>query len=428
MQFIEGFSDALAAAQRSNTARQPGAAPEIETAVREICQAVQREGDAALLRYERQFGCPTLDTQDLRVNQTEQNAAWNGLAQPVKKALQHAADNIAEFHRYQPRGDWTAISRDGVSYGQRYSPIQRAGLYAPHGRAVYPSTVLMLGIPAAVAGVSEIALASPAGKSGQAHPLILAAAQIAGITEIYKIGGAQAMAALAYGTATVPRVDKIAGPGSIYVTLAKKYLYGAVGIDGLFGPSEVVILADADANPARLAIDLMAQAEHGADSFVCLIATSRELAEKVLLTLEEKITGHPRESILRESLGTSQLLLVPQIDQAISLCNELAAEHVEIWSQNAAAISEQIKNAGAIFLNTPVPFGDYIAGPSHTLPTGTTARFAAGVGVDTFLKRSSIISAPPAALQNMQDDLATLATLEELPAHAAAARAARATP
>jgi histidinol dehydrogenase len=420
MQLTQGFQNALAATRQANAARQPGASTEIETAVHEICQAVQADGDVALLRYERQFGCPTLQASDLRVDQNEANAAWNSVSDSAKKALQHAANNIEEFHRHQPRGDWNAVSKDDVNYGQRYLSIERVGLYAPHGRAVYPSTVLMLGIPAKVAGVPEIVLASPADKTGKAHPLILAAAQIAGIEEIYKIGGAQGMAALAYGTATIPRVDKIAGPGSIYVTLAKKYLYGTVGIDGLFGPSEVAILADKNADPARLAIDLMAQAEHGADSFVCLIVPSQELASKVLLALEEKIKDHSREEILRQSLSTSSLFVVDRIDEAITLCNEIAAEHIEIWSNDAHSISQKIKHAGAIFLNTPVPFGDYIAGPSHTLPTGTTARFAAGVGVDTFLKRSSIVSAPPEALAKMSEDLATLATLEELPAHAAA--------
>jgi histidinol dehydrogenase len=382
---------------------------------------VQADGDAALLRYERQFGCPSLQASDLRVGQNEKNAAWNSISDSAKNALLHAANNIEEFHRHQPRGNWNAVSSDGVHYGQRYTPIESAGLYAPHGRAVYPSTVLMLGIPAKVAGVPEIVLASPADKTGHAHPLILAAAQIADIEEIYKAGGAQAMAALAYGTATIPRVDKIAGPGSIYVTLAKKYLYGVVGIDGLFGPSEVAILADENADAARLAIDLMAQAEHGADSFVCLIVTSNQLASKVLLALEDKLKGHPRETILRESLSGSFLFSVRHQEEAFNLCNEIAAEHVEIWSDNAEAISEIIHHAGAIFLNTPVPYGDYIAGPSHTLPTGTTARFAAGVGVDTFLKRSSIVSAAPQALTKMSDDLAILATLEELPAHADAA-------
>jgi histidinol dehydrogenase len=418
MQLIQGFQNAIEATRQANAARQPGASPEIETAVREICQTVQTQGDAALLRYEEQFGCPTLQTKDLRVDQKERNAAWNGVPHSAKKALQHAADNIEEFHRHQPSGDWNAISKDGVNYGQRYLPIERVGLYAPHGRAVYPSTVLMVGIPAKVAGVPEVVLASPADKTGNAHPLILAAAQIAGIEEIYKIGGAQGMAALAYGTATIPRVDKIVGPGSIYVTLAKKYLYGAVGIDGLFGPSEVAILADKNADPARLAIDLMAQAEHGADSFVCLIVTSQELASKVLLTLNAKVKGHPREEILQESLSTSSLFVVDHLREAIGLCNTIAAEHVEIWSGDAQSISQKIKHAGAIFLNTPVPFGDYIAGPSHTLPTGTTARFAAGVGVDTFLKRSSIVSASPEALAKMSEDLAILANLEELPAHA----------
>jgi histidinol dehydrogenase len=426
VKLIEGFSNVRAALEESNAARSFSASPEIESRVREICDAVRLEGDAALLRFEREYSCPQLTFESLRVMPEEIEAAWRSTSDEARGALQRAARNIEAFHRAQPRADWTMTSPDGASLGQRYLPIERVALYAPHGRAAYPSTVLMLAIPAQVAGVPQIVLATPTGRDGNAHPLILAAAKICGVSEIYKIGGAQAMAALAFGTASIPRVDKLAGPGSIYVTLAKKFLFGAVGIDGLFGPSEVVVFADdsSENDAAQLAADLIAQAEHGEDSFVCFVTTSRDLCEQAMEKIEQQLAASPRAEYLRASLQNSLACVVSTLEEAMEAVNFAAAEHVEIWSDYAIGICQKVKNAGAIFLNTPVPLGDYILGPSHTLPTGATARFASGVGVDTFLKRSSIISAPRESIAALAADLSTLAHLEELPGHANAAQIA----
>ena len=436
MQLIEGFPAAREALEASNKRRAFSSRSEIETVVRDICEAVRQDGDDALLRFERQFSCPALALEQLRVSSQEIEDAWAQTPDDAKRALQRAAQNIRAFYQKQPVGDCIMSSPDGLFLGQRYTPIDRVGMYAPNGRAAYPSTVLMLAIPAAVAGVGQIVLASPAGKDGKCNPTILAAAKVAGITEIYKIGGAGAMAALAFGTKTVAKVDKIVGPGSIYVTLAKKYLYGEVGIDGLYGPSEVVVLADT--SPAQggeegetahrlspqIAADLVAQAEHGSDSFVCLVCTSPILCAAVMSEVRSQSEANPRREVLRESLQNALILRVDALDEAIDLCNLAAAEHVEIWSRDALALSTRIRHAGAIFLNTPVPLGDYIAGPSHTLPTGTTARFAHGVGVETFLKRTSLIAASRESLSNLADDLSLLANLEELPGHAQAIKRA----
>lgn len=437
MQLIEGMESARTALEAANATRAFSAQPEVEAVVRDICEAVRQEGDAALLRFEQQFSCPDLSLEQLRVSPQEIEEAWSSTRLDARQALGRAAAKIEAFHRKQPVGDWMMSSPDGLFLGQRYTPIDRVGMYAPNGRAAYPSTVLMLAIPARVADVPQIVLASPASADGKCNPTILAAAKVAGIQEIYKIGGAGAMAALALGTKTVAKVDKIVGPGSIYVTLAKKYLYGEVGIDGLYGPSEVVVLADVSEGGERqegrltrerapqLAADLVAQAEHGSDSFVCFICTSRMLCAAVMSEVESQMEASPRRDILRESLRNALFLRVDTLEEACELCDLAAAEHVEIWSRDALALSTRIRHAGAIFLNTPVPLGDYIAGPSHTLPTGSTARFAHGVGVETFLKRTSLVAASPQAIDNLADDLTLLANLEELPGHAQAVQHAR---
>jgi len=428
MQLIIGYPAAEAALREANKQREFGAQPNIEAIVRDICEAVRLEGDAAVLRYERELDCPTLEASQLRVSAEEIEAAWNSLPVKAQQALERAARNIEFFHRKQPVGDWCTTSPDGVFLGQRYTPIDRVGLYAPNARAALPSTVLMVAIPARVAGVRELVLSSPPSQDGSLHPVVLAAARVAGIKEIYKIGGAVAMAAMAYGTDTVPAVDKLVGPANIFGTLAKKHLYGVVGIDGLYGPSEAVVLADDSpdtlSRAPQLAADLIAQAEHGGDSFVCLIAPSRQLCDAVVAEVEAQVHASPRGEILKESLRESLVLCVETIQEACNLCDLAAAEHVEVWSHDALALSGQLKHAGAIFLNTPVPLGDYIAGPSHTLPTGTTARFMHGVGVETFLKRTSLIAASPAAIAGLVDDLETIALLEDLPGHAASVRRA----
>lgn len=422
MRLIEGYELCRAAVEEANAARAFTNNPEVEKTVREICDAVRERGDEALLEIERRFDCPALELSQLRVTAREIEDAWASLPAEAQKALQRAADNIEAFHRAQPIGDWFTTSPDGAFLGQRYTPVERAGMYAPNYRAAYPSTVLMLSMPAKVAGVPEVVLASPPGRDGLSHPMILAAAKVAGIEEIYKIGGAAAMAALAYGTQTVKKVDKIVGPGSIYVTLAKKYLYGTVGIDGLYGPSEVVVLADEETIglAPQLAADLIAQAEHGADSFVSFVSPSREVCDAVAAQVEGQLARSSRAGILRESLENSLLLCVETLDEAIELTNLAAPEHAEIWSRDALAIMPRIKHSGAVFLNTPVPLGDYIIGPSHTLPTGSTARFAQGVGVETFLKRTSVIAASQSTMAALAEDLRILALLEDLPGHAAA--------
>ena len=432
MKYIEGYEAGRAAILLANAQRAFSSDPALEARVRATCDAVRAEGDTALLETVRRFDCATLELADLRVRETEIEAAWEALEPTAQGALTRAAGNIRRFHEKQPCGSWFTSTPDGSLLGQRFTPIERVGLYAPNGRAAYPSTVLMLAMPARVAGVPGLVLATPAGPDGNAHPVILASARVAGITEIYKVGGAAAMAALAFGTETVPKVDKIVGPGSIYVTLAKKYLYGTVGIDGLYGPSEVTVVADAAGKSAeeaarladQVAADLLAQAEHGPDSFVCLIAPDAPFCAAVRVALEARMVASPRAAILRESLAGALIIAAGSMAKACELADLTAAEHVEIWSRDALAWSRKIGNAGAIFLNTPVPLGDYIAGPSHTLPTGATARYAAGVGVDTFLKRTSIVAASPEGLRDQADALETIALLEDLPGHAAAVRLA----
>ena len=424
MQRVEGTAATRAAILKSNAARAFTASPGIEAAVRQICDDVQTRGDQAVIENCRQFDCPNLQIENLRVTELEIEVAWNALPANAQGALKRAAANLDAFHRAQKPRDFTFDSPDGARLGNRWTPIQRAGIYAPNGRAAYPSTVLMLAMPARVAGVRDVVLATPAGKDGNAHPVILAAAHVAGISEIYKVGAAAAMAAFAYGTATIPRVDKLVGPGSIYLTLAKKHLFGIVGIDGLYGPSEVAIVAEEGADAAQIAADLLAQAEHGADSFVAFLTPSRDLIERVESEIEVQSNASPRAKLARAALENSLLCRVENMENACELCDLIAAEHVEIWSEGAAKWADKIPNAGAIFLNCPVPLGDYIIGPSHTLPTGATARFASGVGVDTFLKRTSMVEAPRASIAALAEDLEIIALLEELPGHAAAVRRA----
>ncbi len=425
---FSGLESCRAALEKANVARAFEDQPKIETIVREVCDAVRREGDEAVLRFERQFDCPNLTREQLRVAPSEIEAAWRTLDSAQKKALQRAADNIAAFHSHQPRSDWHTISPDGAFLGQRFTPVDRAGLYAPNARAALPSSVLAVAMPAKVAGVREIVLASPPSRDGSLHPVILAAAKIAGIEEIYKVGGAVAIAAMAYGTQTIARVDTIAGPANIYGTLAKKHVFGAVGVDGLYGPSDVVIVCDYrkidDNLSAQIAADLLAQAEHGADSWACLICHSNEISQQVLAQLQTQVLASPRREILEQSLPNGLVLCVTDTNQMCELANLAAAEHLEIWSCDALGLSAHIRHAGAIFLNTPVPLGDYMAGPSHTLPTGGTARFSGGVDVATFLKRSSLLAAPPSAIAKMADDLEIIALLEDLPGHAAAVKMA----
>lgn len=425
MQQFQGDNACLLALENSNARRALGTDPKRELQVAAMCNDVRDNGDAALEKYAREFDAPDFRAAQLRVLPSELNDAWREIPDNARRALERAASNIEAFHRAQPMGDWHATSPDGAFYGQKLSPISRVGLYAPNGRAAYPSTVLMLAVPARVARVREIYLATPANREGHAHPIILAAAQIAGVSHIFKMGGAAAMAAFAYGTQTVPRVDKVVGPGSIWVTLAKKHLYGIVGVDGLYGPSEVLVFADEGAATAtQLAADLIAQAEHGADSWVCFVSPSRTLCEAVKAEVARQVEANPRGDYLRPALDSSLILCPDSRDSALHLCDVAAPEHLELWSRDALSLSAQISHAGAIFLNTPVPLGDYILGPSHTLPTGGAARFMGGVSVDTFLKRTTLVSASRETIASLSDDLRIIAELEGLPGHAEAVRLA----
>ncbi len=426
MQFFDGLPASLQAVQSANARRAFDASPELETQVRAQLDDVRQRGDQALLDSARRFDCETLELADLRVRPDEIEAAWRELPDAAKRALERAAKNIEAFHIAQKPGDFEFTTPEGACVGARYSPVERAGIYAPNGRAAYPSTVLMLAIPARVAGVRDVVLATPASRNGSAHPVILAAARVAGVSQIWKIGGAAAVGAFAFGTSSVSKVDKIAGPGSIWLTLAKKQVFGQVGIDGLYGPSEVGILADeSQLNRApQLAADLLAQAEHGGDSFVVFVSPSRAMCEAVERELESQTNASPRAGLALDALENSLICRVETMTQACELLSIAALEHVEVWSGEARRWAAQISNAGALFLNTPVPLGDYIIGPSHTLPTGATARFASGVGVDTFLKRTSVVEAPREAVALLADDLETIALLEDLPGHAAAARRA----
>ncbi len=426
MQFFDGFDNSLGAVKSANARRAFDASPELELRVRAQLDDVRARGDAALLDSARRYDCASLELDGLRVREDEIESAWRGLPDAAKRALERAAKNIEAYHQAQKPRDFAITTPEGACVGARYCPVERAGIYAPNGRAAYPSTVLMLAIPARVAGVRDVVLATPASADGNAHPVILAAARVAGVKEIWKMGGACAVGAFAFGTQSVAPVDTIAGPGSIYFTLAKKQVFGQVGIDGLYGPSEVGIVADESqlGRAPQLAADLLAQAEHGGDSFVLFVSNSREVCEAVGRELELQTGASPRAKLALGALENSLICRVETMAQACELASQAALEHVELWSNDARRWAGQISHAGAIFLNTPVPMGDYIIGPSHTLPTGTTARFSSGVGVDTFLKRTSIVEAPREAIALLADDLETIALLEDLPGHAAAARCA----
>jgi histidinol dehydrogenase len=316
---------------------------------------------------------------------------------------------------------WVHFGPDNVVLGKRYTPVDRAGLYVPGGRAAYPSTVLMNAIPAKVAQVPRIVIATPPGPEGVMNPAVLVAAQEAGVTEIYRVGGAQAIAALAYGTDTIPKVDVITGPGNIYVMLAKKLVYGTVGIDSLAGPSEVLVIADGQSNPHHVAADLLAQAEHDPMAAAVLITTSPALAQQVSEAVAQQLADHPRKTLTEKAiLNFGVIIVVDSLLQAAELSNEFAPEHLELEVADPWALLPEIRHAGAIFLgrSTPEAVGDYLAGPNHTLPTSGSARYASALGVETFLKHSSLIEYSPTALQNMASAIDTLAQAEGLPSHA----------
>lgn len=385
-----------------------------------IIDRVRKEGDDALRAYTKEFDGVELD--DLRVSRKEIKEAVNSIDPDLLTAIEDAAENIRNFHEHQIEETFTYIARPGVVLGQKITPIERAGIYVPGGKAAYPSTVLMNAIPAKVAGVDHIVMVTPPGKDGKIAPNILAAAHVAGVDEIYKVGGAQAIAALAYGTESVPAVDKITGPGNIFVATAKKEVFGKVAIDMIAGPSEVCVIADANANPEWIAADLLAQAEHDEMAMPILITTDADLAKAVEAEVDRQISEDiSRKAIARKSVDDfGRIFIAGDIAQCIDLANRIAPEHLELAIEKPKSHLDQVRNAGAIFMGefTPEPAGDYFAGPNHTLPTSGTARFSSPLGVYDFLKRSSILSYEEDALLREADEIIAFAKSEGLDAHA----------
>lgn len=396
-----------------------------EATVREILQAVKRQGDKALLHYTEEFDGRTLTSDQLRVKGAELDAAYQQVSQELLSAIQLAARNIEAFHRQRLPKSWVQFGEDEVVLGKRYTPVDRAGIYVPGGRACYPSTVLMNAIPAKVAGVPRLVMVTPPGEDQHLNAAVLVAAQEAGVAEIYRVGGAQAIAALAHGTETIPKVDVITGPGNIYVTLAKKLVYGTVGIDSLAGPSEVLIIADQDAHPSHVATDLLAQAEHDPMAAAILITTNPKLAAAVQEEVQRQLLDHPRRLLTEKAIAHYGLIvLVDSLEQAAHLSNQFAPEHLELEVAEPWDLLEKIRHAGAIFLgySTPEAVGDYVAGPNHTLPTSGAARYASALGVETFMKHSSLIQYSPQALQKVAGAIQALTQAEGLPSHGESVR------
>ena len=394
----------------------------VERDVREILAAVRAEGDAAVMAFNAKFGAPQQTA--LLATREEIEAGYAAVDEGLRGVLARAKENIEAFHRRQKREGFIASEREGIVLGQRILPIARAGLYVPGGTASYPSTVLMNAIPAKIAGVPTIVMATPPGPDGKIAPAILAAAKIAGGTTLVKAGGAQAIAALAYGTQSVPRVDKIVGPGNIYVATAKRQVYGQVDIDMIAGPSEILVVADAEANPAHVAADLLSQAEHDRLSSAVLVCDSMALAEAVAAEIERQLALLPREEIARASIEKNgKIIVADDLREGVAIANELAPEHLELCVRDPFALLGAVKNAGSIFLGryAPEALGDYFAGPNHTLPTLGTARFASPLSVDDFVKKSSYIYYSREAFAAVKDDVARFARAEGLEAHARSA-------
>ena len=393
----------------------------VEAVVDAIIAEVRARGDAALVDYAAKFDGAPLTEDTLQVTQAEIDEAFAAMDPYYIETLRQAAANIEKFHRQQVHKNFVTTEENGIVLGQKYTPIEKAGVYVPGGTAAYPSTVLMDVIPAKVAGVSQIVMTTPAGKDGKINPVILAAAAIAGVTMIFKTGGAQAVAALAYGTQRVPAVDKIVGPGNVYVATAKRKVFGKVGIDMIAGPSEILVLADGSCNPAWVAADLLSQAEHDKLASAVLVTDSEPLAKAVAAELERQIPLLPRAQIARTSIDDNgKIILCADLNKAIEAANIIAPEHLEVCVDDPFAVLGKIKNAGSIFLgkHAPEALGDYFAGPNHTLPTSGTARFSSPLGVDDFVKKSSFIYYTQDALQAVAPRVADFAEREGLHAHA----------
>ena len=390
----------------------------VEAIVADIIKNVKENGDKALKEYALKFDGAAIE--NLRVTQAEIDAAYESEDKALIETLEIAKNNIEKFHKNQLRKGFEIDNGDGSVSGQKITPIEKAGLYVPGGTASYPSTVLMNAVPAKIAGVKEIVMVTPPDKQGNIPSAILCAAKIAGVDTIIKTGGAQAVAALAYGTESVPKVDKVVGPGNVFVATAKRMLYGLVDIDMIAGPSEILVLADGTCNPAFVAADLLSQAEHDKLASAVLVTDSEELAYAVSEELEKQIPLLPREEIARASIDTNgKIIIAKNLEQGIEIANEIAPEHLEVCVDDPFALLDKIKNAGSIFLgkNTPEALGDYLAGTNHTLPTSGTARFSSPLSVDDFVKKSQYIYYTKEALGKVKDNIVLFANREGLQAH-----------
>ena len=401
--------------------RSPQSYGQYEQTVNEIIENVKANRDKALFDYTMKFDQCTITAETIQVTREEIGEAYTKVNPDLVEVMKKSAANITKFHQKQLHNSWIAPEEDGTILGQKILPIEISGVYVPGGKAAYPSSVLMNVLPAKVAGVKRIIMTTPPGKDGKVNPGTLVAADIAGVNEIYKVGGAQAIAAMAFGTESIPKVDKITGPGNIFVALAKKACFGFVSIDSIAGPSEILVLADETANPRYVAADLLSQAEHDELASAILITTSRELAEKVSVEVENFTKELSREQIIRSSLDNyGNIFVAETMDEAIAAANEIASEHLEILTVNPFETMTKIKNAGAIFLGeySSEPLGDYFAGPNHILPTNGTAKFFSPLNVDDFMKKTSIISYSRDALKKVHKDIELFATEEGLTAHA----------
>ncbi len=390
-----------------------------EETVKNILSKVMVEGDLALFKYTKEFDGADLSKKGMKVSDEEVKEAYNEVSEDYLKAINLAIKNITDYHKNQIQNSWFTSS-DGIILGQKVTPIASVGIYVPGGTAAYPSSVLMNAIPAKVAGVKRIAMISPPNKDGKLPAGVLVAAKELGINEIYKVGGAQGVGALAYGTETIEKVNKIVGPGNIYVATAKREVYGYVDIDMIAGPSEILIIADDSANPKYLAADLLSQAEHDELSSSILITTSKEIGKAVVKEVQIQTAKLERKDIIEKSLSDyGKVILVEDLEEAVKLSNEIAPEHLELCVDNPFDLLDKVENAGAIFLGnySPEPLGDYLAGPNHVLPTSGTAKFYSPLSVDDFIKKSSIIYYNEKALKNVKDEVMTLAESEGLTAH-----------
>ena len=401
--------------------RSPNSYGEFESRVNDIIQNVREKRDEAIFEYTLKFDGATIDQDNIRVTEEEIKEAYEQVDPKLLDVIRKALVNIRDYHAKQKQYSWFDSDESGIILGQKVTPLKTVGVYVPGGKAVYPSSVLMNVIPAKVAGVSNIIMTTPCGRDGKVYPSTLVAAKEAGVDAIYKVGGAQAIAALAFGTESIPKVDKIVGPGNIYVALAKKAVFGYVSIDSIAGPSEIMVLADETANPRFVAADLLSQAEHDEMASAILVTTSETLAEQVSVEVDKFVATLSRKEIIRKSLDNYGYILVADTMQdAIDTVNEIASEHLELVTKNPFETMTKIRNAGAIFIGeySSEPLGDYFAGPNHVLPTNGTAKFFSPLSVDDFIKKSSIISYSREALEPVYKDIVQFAECEKLTAHA----------